>query len=199
MTPLLKKCIVAGVAIFAAAACAPAAGAQEVALKTNLFYDATATANLGAEVAVAPRWSIDLSGNLNAWNMGGDKKWKHWMVQPEARYWFCEAIGGHFVAAHLLGGQYNFGGLDMDFKFLGTDFRRLKDNRYQGWYGGIGIAYGYSWMLSHHWNFEAEIGVGYVRASYDEYPCATCGTKTDSGKHNYVGPTKAALNLVYVF
>ena len=62
MTPLLKKCIVAGVAIFAAAACAPAAGAQEVALKTNLFYDATATANLGAEVAVAPRWSIDLSG-----------------------------------------------------------------------------------------------------------------------------------------
>lgn len=87
---------------------APRAGAQEVALKTNLFYDATLTANIGAEVAVAPRWSIDLSGNLNAWTVGSDKRWKHWMIQPEARYWFCEAIGGHFVGAHLLGGQYNF-------------------------------------------------------------------------------------------
>lgn len=179
-------------------AAAPRAGAQEVALKTNLFYDATLTANIGAEVAVAPRWSIDLSGNLNAWTVGSDKRWKHWMIQPEARYWFCEAIGGHFVGAHLLGGQYNFGGIHLP-DFLGSNLSELRHNRFEGWYGGIGVAYGYSWMLSRHWNFEAEIGFGWAYASYNKYPCATCGTRTDKGHHNYVGPTKAALNLVYVF
>ena len=87
------------------------ASAQQFGLKTNLLYDATATVNLGAEMRVAPRWSIDVSGNLNAWSIN-NHKWKHWLVQPEARYWFCDATAGHFVGAHLLGGQYNIGNID---------------------------------------------------------------------------------------
>jgi len=32
------------------------------------------------------------------------------------------------------------------------------------------------------------------------FPCAHCGTKLASDRqHNYFGPTKAAVNLVYVF
>lgn len=173
--------------------------AQNVALKTNLLYDATATLNGGVEVKLAPQWTGDLSANLNAWAIK-DHRWKHWLVQPEIRYWFCEAFSGHFVAAHLIGGQYNFGNLDMNFKFLGTDFRQLKDYRFQGWMGGAGIAYGYSWILDRHWNIEAEIGIGWVYTRYDSYPCATCGKKLDSNKaHNYFRPTKAAINIVYVF
>ena len=122
------------------------------------------------------------------------------MLQPEARYWFCEAIQGHFVAAHLLGGQYNVGNVDLNFKALGTDFRNLKNHRYQGWYTGLGVAYGYSWILAKHWNFEAELGLGWIYTRYDVFPCEKCVTKIAKNKaHNYVGPTKAALNLVYVF
>ena len=40
---------------------------QDVAIKTNLLYDATRTVNAGIEVGLAPRWTIDLSGNYNAW------------------------------------------------------------------------------------------------------------------------------------
>jgi len=173
--------------------------AQDVAVKTNLLYDAALTVNLGAEVRLAPKWSFDLSGNLNAWDVNSHK-WKHWLVQPEGRYWFCEGLQGHFVGVHALGGEYNVGNVDLDFKMLGTDFRNLKDKRYQGWFAGAGIAYGYSWILGKHWNFEAEIGLGWIYTRYDVYPCAKCGTKLATGKaHNYVGPTKAALNLVYVF
>lgn len=65
---------------------------------------------------------------------------------------------------------------------------------------GAGIAYGYTWALSKHWNLEAEIGLGYVFSKYDQYECEKCGEKVKDNKtHNYVGPTKAALNLVYVF
>ncbi len=183
-----------------AAFCSLTAHAQQVGIKTNLLYDATATINLGAEMRVAPRWSVDLSGNLNAWDIN-DHKWKHWMLQPEARYWFCDAIVGHFVGAHLLGGQYNVGNIDLgDLKFLGTDFSHLKDRRYQGWYVGAGVAYGYSWILGKHWNLEAELGIGWIHTRFDVYPCAECGTKLASKRvHNYYGPTKLALSLVYVF
>ena len=150
--------------------------AQEIALKTNLVYDALLTVNLGAEAKIAPRWSVDLSGNFNAWTLDHGKKWKHWMVQPEARYWFCDAMAGHFVAAHALGGQYNVGHIDMgSLNFLGTNLKNLKDHRYQG-------------------------GVGWIYTKFDTFECAGCGRRVNTGRsHNYVGPTKAAINLVYVF
>ena len=66
------------------------ASAQNVVVKTNLLYDIIATANLGIEFKVAPKWTVDISGNLNAWTFSDNKKWKHWVLQPEARYWLCE-------------------------------------------------------------------------------------------------------------
>lgn len=156
--------------------------------------------NIGAEMRLSPKWSIDLTGDFNFWDLSHDRKWKHWTVMPEARYWLCDALGGHFFGAHLLGGEFNVGNLDLPFSFLGTDFRQLRDNRFQGWQAGVGIAYGYSWLLSKHWNLEAEIGIGYVYARYDRFECADCGRKVESDRsHHYFGPTKAAINLVYVF
>ncbi len=194
-----KKLVLVLVGSFAVGVAAYAQERQDWALKSNLLYDAALTVNLGAEHRLAPKWSLDLSGNINAWSVG-DHKWRHWMVQPEARYWLCEAIGGSFFAAHALGGQYNVANVDLGFKMLGTDFRHLRDRRYQGWYAGLGVGYGYSWMLTRHWNLEAELAVGWIYTRYNVYPCAECGKQLVSQKsHNYVGPTKIALNLVYVF
>ena len=173
---------------------------QNVAVKTNVLYDAAMTINLGAEVGLAPKWTLDISGNFNGWTLSHDRRWKHWLVQPEARYWFCRRFSGHFVGAHLHGGQFNIGNIDLPFSFIGTNFRNLRDHRYQGWMGGAGLAYGYSWIISRHWNFEAEVGFGWVYTRFDRYPCASCGRKSAEGvPHHYVGPTKAALNLIYTF
>ena len=175
------------------------AGAQDVAVKTNILYDATLTVNAGVEYALAPRWSVDLSGNYNGWAVNGHK-WKHWLAQPEARYWFCDHFAGHFVGLHALGGQYNFGNFDTSLSFLGTDYSVFADERHQGWYVGAGIAYGYSFILNRHLNLELEIGVGYVYTRYDTFNCEGCGRKVEEDQsHHYVGPTKAAVNLVYVF
>ena len=96
--------------------------------------------------------------------------------------------------------RYNIGNIDADFMLLGTDFSNLKEHRFEGWKIGAGIAYGYTWTLSKHWNLEAELGLGYVFSKYDQYECEKCGEKVESDKsHHYVGPTKAAINLVYVF
>lgn len=173
--------------------------AQDVAVKTNLLYDAVLTPNIGVEVGVAPKWTIDVTGQLNAWTVN-EHYWKHWLAQPEARYWFCQRFAGHFVGAHALGGQFNVGNLDIPVDFLGTDFHKLKDYRYQGWMVGAGVAYGYSWILDRHWNIEAEIGLGWIYTRFDTYRCANCGKKVrENQHHNYYGPTKAAINLRYTF
>lgn len=174
--------------------------AQDVAVKTNLLYDATATINAGVEVAIAPRWTLDISGNFNGWNQSHQRRWKHWLVQPEARYWFCDPFAGHFLGIHLHGGQYNVGGLDNSISFLGTDFSGLSDYRYQGWFLGAGVAYGYSVILGRHWNMEFEIGIGYAYTRYDQFNCVGCGRKIKEDQdHHYFGPTKAAINLIYTF
>ena len=62
------------------------------------------------------------------------------------------------------------------------------------------LDFGYSWILSRHFNIEAELGVGWIYTKFDTFECAGCGRRINSGRsHNYVGPTKAAINLVYVF
>lgn len=59
---------------------------QNVAVKTNLLYDIAAfTVNAGIEVGLAPRWTLDASANYNGWTLSHERRWKHWLVQPEAR------------------------------------------------------------------------------------------------------------------
>ena len=159
------------------------------AIKTNALYWATTTPNLGFEIGLSDKFTLDLSGNYNPWTFSDSKKLKHWLVQPELRYWTCERFNGHFFGLHAHYAEYNVGGI----KMLG-----LKDHRYQGNLYGAGVSYGYHWILNKRLSIEATIGVGYAYLDYDKYPCGKCGTKLKDGHKNYFGPTKAGVSLIYI-
>lgn len=168
---------------------------QDVAVKTNALYWATSTPNLGFELGLADRWTLDLTGGYNPWTFSKEKnrKIKHWLVIPEARYWLCERFQGHFFGLHAGYAYYNLSNVRLPFQS-----KSMKDHRYQGWATGVGLSYGYSWILGKRWNLEASIGFGYVYSRYDKYECATCGDfKGDKDKH-YFGPTKAAVSIIYM-
>ena len=174
------------------------AGAQQVALKTNLLYDATTTPNIGMEIGTGKKHTFQVFYGLNPWKFGhgDDQKFvKHWVVNPEYRYWFCHRFNGWFVGAHAFGGQFDAYGIKPPFGW----WDELKDYRHEGWFVGGGIACGYQWILSRHWNFEASIGVGAAYIDYDKFNCGICGKKIDDGNKWYVGPTKLALSLLYMF
>ncbi|HML66125.1 MAG TPA: DUF3575 domain-containing protein [Dysgonomonas sp.] len=171
----------------------PLGKAQEVAIKSNLAYWATATPNLGMEFALGRKSTLDISGGLNPFEFSDNKRFKHWLVQPEYRWWFCEAFNGHFLGIHAHGAQFNVGGWDIPIGRLDV----FKDKRYEGYLYGGGISYGYQWVLTNRWNFEFNIGAGYARIHYDEYPCKDCGTKQDEGNYNYWGVTKVGLSFIY--
>lgn len=170
------------------------------AVKTNLLYDgALLTPNIGVEVALSQRWSVELSGGVNAWNLSNGRKWKHVLLQPEVRYWPCDAMSGHFFALHALGGPFNIGNIGIAERILGNSSDKNGAFRYQGWGAGAGIAYGYSLILGRHWNLEAELGLGFIHARYDIFDCEGCGKKISNDSKTFFLPTKAAINLVYIF
>ncbi len=162
--------------------------AQNVGVKTNLLYDALAAVNLGVESKIAQKWSVDVSGNFKSWDINSDRRTRHLLVQPELRYWFCEAFNGGFIAAHGVYSHFNVGNV-----------WPVGENRYQGDLFGGGLGYGYSLPISKSWNIEAEVGLGYVYAIYDKYPCYHCGKKNGEGSRGFFTPTKAAISLIYVF
>ena len=168
--------------------------AQNVAVKTNLLYDATTTFNLGAEIGLSPRWTLDLSANYNPFSFSDNKKWKHWMAQPEARYWFCERFRRTFVGLHGHYADFNAGGFP-DWSFISKNMRQ---NRYEGHLYGAGVSVGHAWILKKRWGLEATVGLGYARVVYDKYPCAECGSMIKSGNKNYWGPTKVGISLIYL-
>lgn len=195
----LNKILLTVVAAVTARLAIPAANAQDVALKTNLINDIALSPNIGVEVGLAPKWTLDMTAEMNLWKVDG-RSWKHLYFQPEARYWFCQRFSGHFIGFHALGGIYNFGKLNLPFNMLGSNLKELKDKRYQGWAVGAGVVYGYAWPLHKHWNIEAALGIGWLYTRFDSYPCQVCGTKIDRNKpHNYFGPTKLSVAVEYIF
>lgn len=195
----LNKILLTVVATVTAWLAIPAANAQNVALKTNLINDIALSPNIGVEVGLAPKWTLDMTAEMNLWKVDG-RSWKHLYFQPEARYWFCQRFSGHFIGFHALGGIYNFGKLNLPFNMLGSNLKELKDKRYQGWAAGAGVVYGYAWPLHKHWNIEAALGIGWLYTRFDSYPCQICGTKIDRNKsHNYFGPTKLSVAVEYIF
>lgn len=176
--------------------------AQRLAIKSNLLYDATSTINLGFEFATAQYWTFELSANYNPWTFSDIKKMKLWMLQPELRWWTCHRFSGHFIGFHALGGAYNWGGmLPWGFgngKMFGLiENKNILNNRYQGWAVGAGATYGYQFIVNNRISIETSIGLGYANISYDRYACHKCGKYLDSGRHNYFGPTKIGLSIMY--
>lgn len=177
--------------------CSTAQAQQTWSLKNNLLYDATLTPNLGFEGKVGKRSTLQLFYGLNPWKFSETKKLRHWSLMPEYRYWLSDKgpFVGWFTGVHALGGEFNVGGDVWPISLVKT----LKENHYEGWFIGGGLTIGHAWRLSDHWNLEAALGVGYIRFKYDKYANEWCGPLLESKPYNYVGPTKLALNIAYVF
>ena len=167
--------------------------AQKLAVKTNLLYDATLTPNIGLEYKFADKVTGQITAGYNAWSFSDNRKWKHALVQPEVKYWLCSTYAGHFFGAHLLYTHYNASNVKLPFGL----WSGLKDHRYQGDLGGIGVSYGYSWILGKRWSIEGSVGVGYGITSYKKYDCVKCGTYHGRETKHLFMPTKLALSVVY--
>jgi len=169
--------------------------AQKLALKNNLLYDATTTPNLALEFSLGKRTTLELGGGWNPWEFSDNKQLKHWLAQPELRFWTCEAFNGFFFGVHGHGGEFNAGGIDLPFGM----FPSFEKYRYDGHFYGGGVSIGYQFILGRRWNFEISVGGGYAYLDYEKYDakdtCISFGKETK----DYWGVTRANLSFVYFF
>lgn len=170
--------------------------AQDWRLKTNLAYWGTTTPNIAAETRLSSHTSLDLSIGWNPFTFNGNRKIKHIAIQPEMKYWLNCPFKGHFLGANLLYSHYNAGGVHFPFGI----FPELKDHRFQGDLGAIGVVYGYDWSLgkSQRWSLEAAIGLGYGLTRYTKFRCfGKCASAVEKKTKGMLMPTKIAISLVY--
>lgn len=156
--------------------------AQKFGVRSNALYLGTTTLNLGVDVGLGKKTSLEMTGMYNPFTFSDNKKMKLWGVQPEFRYWTCERFNGHFFGIHAHYGEYNGG---------------IKEYRYEGNLIGGGLTYGYNWVIGKRWNLEAEIGLGYAYLDYDKYYRQKCQGFVEHQTKNYVGPTKIGISFIY--
>ncbi|MDR1645256.1 MAG: DUF3575 domain-containing protein [Tannerellaceae bacterium] len=169
-----------------------AAYSQHIAIKSNLVYDATGTINIGGEYAINKAFSINLSGNYNGWMLQKPHMWKHYLVQPEVRYWLRESFNEHYLGAHFL-----YAGFDierMTLPFFGFTRKHLYTNGTA--YGG-GFSYGYHLYLTPRLNLEFALGVGFLKLTYDK-ALYSSPASSDRLTRNYIGPTQIGVSVVYI-
>lgn len=171
-----------------------------VAVKTNIIYDATATVNLGLEVGLGRKVSLDISGDIHPWVLPNGWRLTHYLVQPELRIWTRERFKGHFLAANVLGAKFNAGNIKNNIYFMGHDLSPLGRYRLEGIAYGAGLAYGYAFNVARHLNLELELGLGYIKADFDAYRLGETESLYAKDSHvRYFGPTKGAFNIVFIF
>lgn len=180
--------------------------AQRVAVKNNFAYDILRTPNLSLELSLGRKWTLDtqLGANFFLYSTAPNgshykaKKWSHWMVQPEFRYWICDVFNGWFVGLHAHVGLMNISGINIPYFVLQNKQNQMSQFRYESLFYGAGVSVGYQWILSNRFSIESSLGLGYTRFQYDRYRCGGCGTRDVRGEADFLGPTKVAVSLVYM-
>lgn len=135
--------------------------------------------SVGAEAAVSKQWSVEAAGY---WSPMGV-----WWVQPAVKWWRYEHFVGPFFAAHPAYGRYSVGN---------------KKWRYQGWFSGLGVSYGYSWLLARRWNLTAEGGVGvyYFRdEKRPRWPDDWAPMSVTHRRRIMLAPSKFEVSVNYLF
>nr|WP_288895515.1 DUF3575 domain-containing protein [uncultured Alistipes sp.] len=108
-------------------------------------------------------------------------------VQLGGRYWFYESFVGHFLGQHL-----TYVGYD-----LGSRTKRYKGNAY-----GLGVSYGYAWMLSKRWNIALEAGIGLFHTEDTRRDPTVSDWEDEYIYHNRrwtLAPTKLEVSFSYIF
>ena len=163
------------------------------ALKNNLLYDAILTPNLTFEVKLAKRWTLQVEGGFNPFPLDDTKehKWRHFLVDVEAKYWFCEAFHRDFIGVNVAYSHYN---VAKGWYPVGWIYPAVKQYRFQGDAVMAGVSYGWSFPVSKHVAFELEAGVDAGYTWYGKYECPHCGALVAQERKWFAVP-KAGVNI----
>ena len=127
--------------------------AQRIAVTSNLVEDAVLTPNLGVDIVVADRQSITFDASFAPYKIAENFHNKRMTFRAGYKYWFSQAMYAHYVGVDAVVSSSD----------VGIAKFKSKDE-----YFGVGIGYGYSFILGKRLNLVPNIGIGIAYgSSYD--------------------------------
>ena len=169
----------------------PAKNETILAVKNNLLYDLALAPNIEVEIPMGRRWSLNTEYKCPWW-LNSKHNFCYQLLSGgvEGRCWLGDRrkhkrLTGHFVGLYAEGGIYDF---------------QLQSDGYQGkYFGAAGVVYGYARQLARHFSIEFSLGIGYLTTEYKKYtPYEGDIIWANSGRYNFIGPTKAKVSLVWL-
>ncbi len=152
-----------------------------------------AITNLGVECDLARRWSVALSLYYSGWNyLKETRKFRTFIVRPEARYWFADGHRGFFAEGHLELAYYNFALPSWKYRI------QDRDGRHPALGGGIGLGYRLP-LRNPQWAVEAQVGAGVYHLSYDRFENRPDGPLHDTRTKTWFGVDNVSVGISFKF
>ena len=171
--------------------------AQNLALKTNLLYDAVLIPNIGVEVSLGKQWTASADW-FYTW-FSSDNRHRYWQgyggYLTVRRYFANHSTfhiphstfpTGHHLGAYVLGLTYDveWGGRGYQADHFGF---------------GAGVEYGYALPISNRLLLDFSIGIGFQDGEYKEYePQGNRYVWQATRQRHWFGPTKAEVTLKWL-
>ena len=119
--------------------------AQRIAITSNLLEDAVLTPNVGVDVVIADRQSLTFDASFSPYKLSEQFHNKRVTIRAGYKYWLNQSLYAHYV------------GVDAVLSSSDVGIGRA-DSRDE--YIGLGIGYGYSFIIGKRLNFVPCIGLG---------------------------------------
>ena len=154
-----------------------------LALRANLLRWATLSPDLGIEWRISPSVGIMVNSSYTSWSWNDkERRFGLWEVAPEVRWYLGKQKRG-YIGAMYKAGSFNY-------KFTETGR--------QGDIMGGGLTGGYMLRLNDAFSLDFGLGIGYLRADYDEYVVIdNVRVRSGEGSKNWWGPIHAGVTLVW--
>lgn len=119
--------------------------AQRIALTTNLFEDAIVTPNFGVDVVMSDKQSLAFDLSYAPYKLADAFHNKCMTYRLGYKFWPKQAFYGHYIGVDLVANSSDIGLAKWNFK----------DE-----YLGIGVCYGYAFIISERLNLVPHLGLG---------------------------------------
>ena len=186
---MLLKSLLLSLLFIGSASLAPA---QKVSVSTNMLeWGNFGTMNADVGVSISQHFSLFAGGRYNPWSFQAKSSMPIYNKQTTGyvgvRYWPWYVWSGWWVSAKVRYTQFSETGV-------------LRPKLFEGRSIGAGLAFGYTWMLSEHFNIEVGGGAWAGRhLEFAQYRTVRSMELQDSGPRNFAFIDEMSLSLMYVF
>lgn len=156
--------------------------AQQIAVKTNVVSDLGLVPNIGTELTVGEKTSLEfgLTGVIaDPWGLDFDLT----MGSFQYRYWIPQrALTQLFVGAGIKAGSYRYSN---------------SSTLFEGDFAAAELVGGWAWPIAKRWNLEVSYGFGLVMRHQYEIEHEAAATVSPSMKYD-IATTTLGVSFVYI-